>query len=214
MLDYISDYIKNITLFLVFITFIGIILPSNKYKNYISIVLGLILIFVIITPITSFLFGNSNSYEDFLNKLELEVNAQALDTQEQKYQNLKNDMIKQNYIELIKRQVGTIISNNNFVINDFCIDYVEETGEIKTMNITVEYIESIEEVEPTSKPFIRIEPVEVNPKLPIQITEGNNNINSELNMQYSEEIKNLKYAISDFYNLPIDNIYITVQKKN
>ena len=78
MIEPMLDYIKNILVFIILITFVGIILPSNKYKEYINTVLGLILIIMTLTPINGMLdfydfvpvFNNftDNNYNQSLQK--------------------------------------------------------------------------------------------------------------------------------------------------
>jgi stage III sporulation protein AF len=54
MLNLILEYTKNISIYLIFDAFIGIITPSNKYKKYISLISGLILILMMLAPINKF----------------------------------------------------------------------------------------------------------------------------------------------------------------
>ena len=49
-----SEYIRNLAVFLLFMSFVGVIAPSEKYKSYINLVAGFVLMFIMITPITSF----------------------------------------------------------------------------------------------------------------------------------------------------------------
>ena len=51
MISGITAYIKTIAIFLVFSAFVEIILPDTRFKKYISIVMGLLMIGVVISPI-------------------------------------------------------------------------------------------------------------------------------------------------------------------
>ncbi len=61
-MDAIVTYFRNIIIFLIFINFVEIILPSKKYKNYMDFVLGLILISIVVSPIVKILKLDSKSY--------------------------------------------------------------------------------------------------------------------------------------------------------
>jgi len=50
-MEEIGDYIRNIAMFLIFSSFVGIIMPGEKYKQYVDLALGIILILVIIAPL-------------------------------------------------------------------------------------------------------------------------------------------------------------------
>jgi len=48
-----SEYIRNLAVFLLFMSFVGVIAPSEKYKSYINLVAGFVLMFIMVSPITS-----------------------------------------------------------------------------------------------------------------------------------------------------------------
>lgn len=80
-----KNYLRNIVVYLIFDAFIGIILTSDKYKKYISLVSGFVLILIMLMPINSFLSHN-NSYnfsrhKDFDNRFILEVQNEAVKKQ-------------------------------------------------------------------------------------------------------------------------------------
>ncbi|MCL2350256.1 MAG: stage III sporulation protein AF, partial [Defluviitaleaceae bacterium] len=56
-----SEYIRNLAVFLIFASFISIISPGKKYEQYINLVLGIILIFVIIAPLSGIVNSIANS---------------------------------------------------------------------------------------------------------------------------------------------------------
>jgi hypothetical protein len=54
MTDLIFDYMRNLTAYLIIDIFLGIIVPQSKYKKYISLISGLILVLILIAPINKF----------------------------------------------------------------------------------------------------------------------------------------------------------------
>ena len=54
MINSLSAYIKIIASFLIFSAFVEIILPDTKFRKYIMMVCGLIMISVLISPIFNF----------------------------------------------------------------------------------------------------------------------------------------------------------------
>ena len=88
-MDALRDYIRQISLYMIFDLFIGIIFTNQKYKKYISLISGLILILIMISPIKKiFCLDNLNNNlsifhkNNHLNKLEI-------------YKDIKNIYIKQ-----------------------------------------------------------------------------------------------------------------------
>ncbi len=78
-MTYITSYFRNIIIFLIFMNFIEIIMPSKKYKKYIDFVLGLILISFIVSPIVNIInkkpsFTFQNSTESFTQNVYNDTN--------------------------------------------------------------------------------------------------------------------------------------------
>ncbi len=64
MVNYFYSYIRNIILFLIFMSFIQVILPTNKYRSYINLVFGIMLVFIMIQPLST-MFENIKDLESF-----------------------------------------------------------------------------------------------------------------------------------------------------
>lgn len=58
-MESIREYARQISLYLIFDSVVGIILPTSKYKKYISLVSGLILILIMVKPINNILMGGA-----------------------------------------------------------------------------------------------------------------------------------------------------------
>ena len=198
ILEFLYDYSKNIALFLIFITLVGIISPSLKYKNYISLILGLILIFVIITPIADFI-GDSGTIESLILKMGLDVDRNIIGNERSYYQDEQRELIYQLYEEKIKKQVVMVVeSDSNFTIEDVELDISDDDnsfGEIKNIYLTL----SEKEVEAEQKKkLIRIDPIK---------------INNRTTVENDDRLQNLIILLKDFYNLSESNIHIKNTKE-
>ncbi len=193
MIESISAYIKNVAILLVFITFIGIILPSGKYKNYIDLVLGLVLIVVMLKPALN-IFSKGNGIDI---PREFYKNAVG-DYTMSDYENIHNDMVDKSFNSLLKQQADSLITPHNYKVSELDIRYDQLSYEIYNMHLYIYKTDN------KKTGLIEIEPVTI--RLP--------SANKENEENSDPEIKNIKNIISDFYNVPVDNIYITVQKKN
>ena len=74
-MDILREYTRQIALYLIFDFFIGIILPNEKYKKYISLVSGFILILIMLSPIQKFFSLADNFFlshkNNFQNKISI-----------------------------------------------------------------------------------------------------------------------------------------------
>ena len=185
MIDYFYDYIRNIILFLVFMSFIQVILPNNKYRCYINLVFGMILIFIMIKPIDSILNGVNNIDSlNIFNNQDFEINSNI---DSEKYKDIQNQMVKNAFQDNIKVQIESILKN----------EYV-----IKKINLEL-YENKYEEIN-IDKIYLTLNKFNKN----IYIKPFNEDKNIE-NLE-KKEINDIKKLISDFYNMPSENIFITI----
>lgn len=114
MINYFYDYIKNIILFLIFTSFIQIILPSSKYRSYINLILGTILIFVMISPLNKMLGNLENIKTITIFKEDYKTN---ININSDKYLEVQNKMIKRAFEDNIKNQINTMLKDEYYVTN-------------------------------------------------------------------------------------------------
>ncbi len=218
----ISSYIKNIAFFLIFISFVGIIVPNDKYKKYISILLGFVLIILVISPIKGVFNGEAINFPSMFKELNEAYAGQNVEIskENEKYLELRKKAIADNFLAQIRLSLEGLLGNEGVLLKDLTVDFNEETGELYGLTISAlkKADNSAKPPEKTKKPFIRIEPVEIKPKASEQKASEQNaseqnaseqNTESEaLNEIDEAQIKKVKKAISDFYNMSVDNIHI------
>ena len=194
MIQELSSYIRNIAVFIIFVSLIDLIIPSNKYKGYIHLASGFILILIMIEPI-GFLF--SNTIDPF--QMSVQTNRDIIMREQEYYESRQRDIVLNTHRTQLESHLQRLVSNNNH--------YEFQSGTIVVSN-SIEYFGTVkriylalsqQELPQIQRPFIRIERVD--------ITAQNNE------PEISQELNNLKNVISNFYNLSEENIYITVQRR-
>lgn len=147
-------------------TLVEIILPDGKYRSYIKLVLGFVLIIVIISPINKLM---NNKLELNILGNDIQISKNIIDDEKEIYDKKQKELIFKEFNNKLEKQIIMLI-NNYADVNEVNIYYKNtECVEIDEISIVIS------------------------------------------NETDNEKIKNM---ISDFYNLPVDNIYITVQKKS
>jgi len=191
-----SNYIRNIAVFLIFTSFIKIISPGGKYDKYINLILGIILIFMIATPIFSIIGWISGG--GTLPDLSVQQDRAALVRQIEDSDAAGQEMILDAYREGLAARLRHIVDGHGeFVLVEslFEIDREENFGDIKSLHMIVDKIGG-------SMPFISIDRV--------RIDFGVNTRGQPQEDGDAEpwQIMSLKNLISDFYNLDMQNIVI------
>ena len=120
-LNFLEIYIKNILLCVILSTCIEMILPNDKYKKYINLVSGLILILIIISPIKNF----------YNRHFICDSNNFSVDKYDKKI------FVRDIYKQSINKQINLLAKKMGIKILDSEIEVKEEnnTCEIKNLKI-------------------------------------------------------------------------------
>jgi len=196
----VSEYIRNIAVFMIFSSFITIISPGKKYEPYINLVLGIILIFLITIPLAGVINAIAGGSGDFFSDASLQHERAIMARQIEDAGQAQIDTILETYTQSLAQQLTRIVENHGFALHnvEFDIDSGEDFGKIQSMRITI----SEDDVQPR---LIRIDPV----RIAAGVNTRGEQTPSEI--EESPRIISLKNAISDFYNLSEDNIYVIEQ---
>lgn len=199
-------WVKNIVIYMILNTIIMNLLGNSSYKKYVSIVSGMLLVLIVISPLLNILkidekldyFFQSNNFaietSDFKNSL-LRMEQQ------------QNDAIFSEYKEKMRTQVDKILASENLYVKDFQVTLDTDVnssnfGEIQKMIIKASTVK----VEQKKNGVKRIEEVTVLPII----------IHSQDEKEIVEYVPspteiNIKNKLSDFYNMEPANINISIQ---
>ncbi|MCL2704553.1 MAG: stage III sporulation protein AF [Defluviitaleaceae bacterium] len=198
----IYEFVRNIAVYMIFAGIAGVLAPEGKLKSYVDMTMNVILVLMLIQPIAGIF---KTDFTDILSEMRFQFDTKAMAGEYVYYDEKQNEMILSAYQNNLKEQLRRLLA----AYNDY--DYVDayftvgkgeaDFGEIKEI-----WIEMTEEKEQGGafSGLIRIEPVRVR-----QGTGKPAETFEELASAGHEKIKN---AVSDFYNIPSSNIYITVLK--
>ena len=125
MVAFLSSWVKNLSLAVVVISILEMLLPNNKTKKYIKMIMGLYILFSIISPFIQ----NDNMFDfeniDFSTYLS---KSEAVSTQEVN-QNSMDKRLNEIYEEELKKDVTEKIENQGYIVEECKIDaYVSQTN--------------------------------------------------------------------------------------
>ena len=104
-MEFISSWVQGIIVVVVIATIIEMILPNGNSKKYIKIVIGVYIIFNIISPIINKFTGNELDFTSIIdiNKYEEEMSTYEVNTKDLEQNN--NSTIKEVYILNLKKDM-------------------------------------------------------------------------------------------------------------
>ena len=154
MINFISSWTGGIVVSVVISTLLEMILPEGKNKKYIKTVIGVYILFSIISPIISKIKGGSldtNSLidiNDMFSKNTVEV--ASIDT---------STSIEKIYITNLKQDIKNKLEEKGYKVNNISIiaDTKDKTyGQIKQINLNISKIEKKNLIEPINEVSIQI----------------------------------------------------------
>lgn len=197
MFESLASYIKDIALFMIFITMVQAVMPKSKFKEFIGVVLGIMLVFIVLSPVASLISGKS--IEGAVGDVRLMFERNLMDSSNL-YSDEQNAEILRLYKGELEEQMTRLISNSEKYIASSVSVRVSDSGEDFGAILSIHI--SLEEKAPVKDSLIRIEPV--NPVMWGQKADEPSGQNTE-----TEQIKS---QISGVYSVPAGNIYILVRE--
>lgn len=80
MFDYLYEWLRNLSFYLILVTAVMYVLPSNGYRKYIRFFTGLVLVFMMLTPVFRLFHAEQDIAEYFKEyDFEKEMNVVNID---------------------------------------------------------------------------------------------------------------------------------------
>jgi len=186
------EYLRNITYYLLFAALVGLVAPTGKYKKFVSLVMGLIMLVLLLAPVRSIVGRQIPVTEWFTGIIPQQAYSTA--SVDDTYALWRDTYLASAFRAQLRAQLEGLLSRNNITVHEANFEYTGDFSRITSVSVSV----SRDQETNRRVPFIRIEPVQIQreeaPEDPL--------IN---------EVKNL---IAGFYNLPGSHIHVEVIKEN
>ena len=196
MVTFLSSWVKNLSLALIVVSILEMILPNNKTKKYIKTIMGLYILFSIISPFIK----NSNN----LNLSEFNINSYAegiveASSNEVVNQESMDKRIKKIYVQELEKDITSKIKEKGYTVSNCKVDVDGiEDGNIK--NITVKLKdknENLNSEENYKNNKINVENVLVEEIQKVKIQVYNNKEEQQSNNSSLEEEENKNESKQD-----------------
>ena len=197
MIDFISTWVQGIIVAVVIATIIEMIIPNGNSKKYIKMVIGIFIVFNIISPIINKFTGKSINFNDFINieKYSQDISTYKKDTKN--IENANNLKIKEVYISNLKNDIKAKIEDKGYKVNAIKIE-LEDSEEyiVGSVNMIITKNNTKEN---------RIKEVE---KINVQISNKDNNEDENEIYLNTGEVENIKEYIESMYDISKNKISI------
>jgi len=205
-MNVIFDWVRNIVIFLILNTIIMNLLGNSSYKKYVSIVSGMILLLIVVSPFLKLLnmdeildyYLNTNIFQSDMSNFQSELRLM---------EDKQKDVVFAGFKDNIREQVAEFLEADGLYLYELDVVFNQSIdsnsfGEIESLEIKAGYIE--DEGLPVN--IIHIDKINISNSI------KDKNI-FENNLFSPEEIQ-IKKRLSDFYKMKQDNINISIQGDN
>ncbi len=205
----IYEWVRNIVIFLILNTIIMNLLGNSSYKKYVSIVSGMILLLIVVSPFLKLLkmddildyYLNTNIFQSDMSNFQSELRIM---------EDKQKDVVFAGFKDVIREQVVDILEEDGLYLYDMdvLINQNAESdnfGEIEALEIKAGYKE--DEGIPVHN--IRIDKITISKN----IKENTDAKTVVQDILFPNEVE-IKKRLSDFYKMKQDNINISIQGVN
>ena len=127
MIDFISMWAKQIVVAVIIATVIEMLIPNGSSKKYIKTIIGIFVLFNIITPIIN---KFSNGSIDINSIINLDEYTKQMESKENTFNNLEtsnNSNIKEIYLYNLKKDIKNKLQEKEYIVNS--IDVSIQSGD-------------------------------------------------------------------------------------
>lgn len=203
-MEFITSWAQGIIIAVIIGTILEMLLPNGNSKKYIKVVIGVYIVFNIVSPVISKFTGSEFKLDSVIdiNKYEDKISSYEIDTKN--LENTNNSNIKEVYILNLKKDIKAKIEEKGYIVNTIQIE-IENTEEYKVKNIDITLSKREDkEVNNKNDTINGIEKVNIEVKIKNNTTEEI----SEMTRLTEKEKSEVKEYISSVYEINKNNINI------
>lgn len=195
-MNWISNWIQGIIIAVIIGTIIEMLLPEGNCKKYVKVVIGVYILFSIVSPVITKVTGSEFRVSDIYD-INSYIEASTKSTQDYAEIN-KENQIKQIYETNLKKDMKQKIEEKGYKVKSIFLELTnDEQYTLKKINISL----SLKE-QNTEENDVKI----VN-EIQISVANNNENQTGDVKISYKEQ-ENLKTYLSSVYNLDKKDINI------
>ena len=232
MIDWLSNWAGGIVIAVIIGTIIEMILPEGNCKKYIKVVIGIYVLFTIISPVISEFTGNNIKLADTFDLDTYIEEAKETAQVQNIVQNDNENNIQSIYISGLKDDMKAKIEAKGYMVESIDIEIAnDDTYSISSISVQVNKNDDVDDNDndddnSNSNNIEEISKIEKVEKINIDTNnkndsedneENSNSLNNTINTSSSNEknnlnnseISDLKEYLSSVYEVNEDNITIT-----
>lgn len=152
-MEWFSSWSKGIVIALIISTLVEMIIPDNNSKKYIKIIIGIFIVYTIISPIIEKLLGQDiNEYIEVDNYIQ----ASSSNVEENKdFQAKANESIKKIYVQNLQNDIKTKLKSKGYIAESININISnDDSYNIEKIEVKINEKVAVNENEKQTKTIV------------------------------------------------------------
>lgn len=195
MIEFIKNWAEGIVIAVIIATILEMLLPDNKNKKYISTVIGIYILFAIVSPIISKFTGQTINLKDYSNK-DTSLSTSSTMNNIALLENSSN--VEDVYMKTLKSDITDKLKSKGYAVSfiDLKVNTSSKSnyGEIEGIYLKLSLLEENNSINSINE-------------IKISVSENLNNPKSMENIS-EEDLNNIKEFLIDTYGISKDKIHI------
>lgn len=153
MMEWFSSWSKGIVIAVIISTLVEMIIPDNNSKKYIKIIIGIFIVYTIISPIIEKFFGQDiNEYIEVDNYIQ----ASSSNVEENKdFQAKANESIKKIYVQNLQNDIKTKLKSKGYIAESININISnDDSYNIEKIEVKINEKVAVNENEKQTKTIV------------------------------------------------------------
>jgi len=207
MISFISTWAQGIIVVVIIATIIEMILPEGSSKKYIKVVIGIYILFVIVTPIIN---KFSKQSIDVSSVIDYEFEGETKQVSSSNFEERNNLNIKSMYEMNLKSDIKNKIQGKGFVVDNVKVEILDnDEYTINKIDVAISGEKQEEEKKENQRKKNVVTIVDNIEKITIDLSKQNRNEKEEKKYTIStKNANNLKDYLSSIYSVDTKNIEI------
>lgn len=197
-MNILTDWAKNIIYYVLFVKLLTTLIPNGNMSKYIKLFSGILLMLVLAEPIMSLNRLDEKVLKNFIN-YEMVIAQDSFTSQINTYNNVNDTLAINIYKKKVEAHICQIVETENVDIISLEVIIEDKQGvqfgELIAINLCV--------TPKSSNKIVRHNKIEISSKSPLN--------DNELTAEDIILQKNIKIALHGFYNIPTDNMNISIE---
>lgn len=217
MIEWLNEWAQGIIVAVIIATIIELILPKGNSKKYVKVIVGIYILFTIISPVIAKVKGNELNVDEILDTAKFEKELEKSNSKiSEKLESNNSRSIKDIYVSNLTTDIKNKLKEKGYNVVSSSINVKDDKNyTIEEINLEVNKIENEQaDNQENEQEVNRIESINIE-KVKIRVDTDNTIDNTEeskiinKNTLTEEQKHEIKEYLSTTYNIDIKNIILS-----